>query len=75
MRLTLAEQAAIQQSAKTAFPAGTRVSLFGSRTDEQRKGGDIDLLVETPGPLPPPTGLRDAANSLPTSTACWKSSA
>lgn len=51
MRLTPAEQRAIESAAKEAFPPGTRVSLFGSRTDNQRRGGDIDLLVETIGEL------------------------
>ena len=46
MRLTPAEVAEIDD-AKAALPPGTRVALFGSRTDDIRRGGDIDLLVET----------------------------
>lgn len=51
MRLTINEQQAIAQAASAALPPGTRVSLFGSRTDDLRRGGDIDLLVEIPAPL------------------------
>ena len=47
MRLTSAEVADISAAARAALPPGTRVALFGSRTDDSRRGGDIDLLVET----------------------------
>lgn len=50
MRLTQQEHNAIAQAAAETFPAGTSVSLFGSRTDDTRKGGDIDLLIETQQP-------------------------
>ena len=48
MRLTTAEVADIAAAAKASLPPGTRVALFGSRTDDSRRGGDIDLLVEPP---------------------------
>ncbi len=51
MRLSPADRTAIAAAARAVLPAGSRVSLFGSRTDERRRGGDIDLLVEAPGPL------------------------
>lgn len=47
MRLSQQECSAISQAATETFPSGTCVSLFGSRTDDTRRGGDIDLLVET----------------------------
>ena len=53
MRLSPAERDAIAAASHEAFPPGTRVLLFGSRLDDSRRGGDIDLLVEPPRPLPP----------------------
>jgi predicted nucleotidyltransferase len=44
MRLTHLEQQAIKQTILEADP-GAQVFLFGSRVDDTKKGGDIDLLV------------------------------
>lgn len=53
MRLNTKERDTIAQAAREAFAPGTAVFLFGSRTDDGRRGGDIDLLIETPKPLSP----------------------
>lgn len=47
MRLTSQEQRDIAQAARAVLPAGSRVSLFGSRVNDALRGGDIDLLVES----------------------------
>jgi hypothetical protein len=45
MRMTDAERLAIEAGSREVLPAGTRVGLFGSRTDDTRRGGDIELLL------------------------------
>ena len=45
MRLTQEQINAIHISANEVFGLGSQVWLFGSRVDERRRGGDIDLLV------------------------------
>lgn len=47
MRLTPSEITAIKETADRHFGAATNVWLFGSRLDDERRGGDIDLLVDT----------------------------
>lgn len=44
MRLTDKEKSVIRKAVAEADPAA-RIFLFGSRTDDTGKGGDIDLLI------------------------------
>jgi len=45
IRLTEMEIKAIKELAVEVFGEGTRVFLFGSRTNPSKKGGDIDLYI------------------------------
>ncbi len=51
MRLSAAERRAVESASGETLTAGTRVLLFGSRLDDSRRGGDIDLLIDLPAPL------------------------
>jgi predicted nucleotidyltransferase len=46
MRLTHQQAETIRKAAQAVFGPGTRVVLFGSRVDDSRRGGDIDLLIQ-----------------------------
>lgn len=45
MRLSLFEINAIQHNARELFGGDVKVYLFGSRVDDNKKGGDIDLYL------------------------------
>lgn len=45
MRLTEDEQASIKRIIASVFGADAAVWLFGSRTDDSKRGGDVDLYV------------------------------
>ena len=45
MRLTQFQIATINKFARKHFGHDTTVYLFGSRTDDHKKGGDIDLFI------------------------------
>lgn len=47
MRLRKREIEAILQVAEDIYGTDVKVYLFGSRVDDSRRGGDIDLLVRT----------------------------
>ena len=46
MRITPQEAAAIRRVAAEVAGQDARVMLFGSRTHDDMRGGDIDLLIE-----------------------------
>lgn len=50
MRITYLEQAIIRSSVMKHFGRDAGVYLFGSRTDNDKKGGDIDLYITTDMP-------------------------
>lgn len=52
MRLTDQQVKVIKESVASVISSHARVWLFGSRTDDTLRGGDIDLLVEVDGDIP-----------------------
>lgn len=51
MQLTPAEVAAIKAATRLTFGPDAVVRLFGSRVDDARRAGDIDLHIETVEPV------------------------
>jgi hypothetical protein len=46
MRLTAEQIAVIKQNTALIFGENAQVFLFGSRIDDSKKGGDIDLFID-----------------------------
>jgi predicted nucleotidyltransferase len=57
MRLTPQQVADIRRSAEQCAGARARVWLFGSRVHDERRGGDVDLLLELDEPVEQPARL------------------
>lgn len=57
MRLTPQQIDIIRHSAEKTFGPNTQVILFGSRLDDNKRGGDIDILLDIPEPLANPALL------------------
>ena len=51
MRLTQEQIRLIAQTVSRWAGEGVEVYLFGSRLNDQARGGDVDLLVESDAPL------------------------
>ena len=47
MRLTPEQVTIIKKTGAETFGDTARIWLFGSRADDHKRGGDIDLLIET----------------------------
>ena len=62
MRLGDQERRIIRDSAADVFGSEARVMLFGSRVDDAKRGGDIDLLIL----------LNDSAESMDMKTLAEK---
>lgn len=52
MRLTDAQRNTIKAAVARVIGADSKVWLFGSRVDDVKRGGDIDLFVETEQAIP-----------------------
>lgn len=57
MRLTEDQQTAIRTASAEIFGEKVGVWLFGSRLDDSKRGGDIDILLDIPEPVANPALL------------------
>ncbi|MEB3299009.1 MAG: nucleotidyltransferase domain-containing protein [Candidatus Sericytochromatia bacterium] len=48
MRLTVADRKGLVEAARETFDGPWSLRLFGSRLDDQQRGGDIDLILLLP---------------------------
>ena len=51
MRITSAQVQTTKSTVDRILGSSNRVWLFGSRTDDEKWGGDLDLLIETDVPV------------------------
>lgn len=51
MRLTQDQRKIVREEVAGVFGSDAKVRLFGSRTDDNARGGDLDLLVESQTPI------------------------
>ena len=52
MRISHNQAMAIRAVIERHLPQVEKIILFGSRADDQRHGGDLDILVEAAGHVP-----------------------
>ncbi|MEI7430774.1 MAG: nucleotidyltransferase domain-containing protein [Betaproteobacteria bacterium] len=57
MRLTEIEIRIIRELACQVAGSQSRVRIFGSRLNDEARGGDVDLLLEVPNPVSNPALL------------------
>lgn len=57
MRLTEIQRQTIKSAVTRVIGEESRVWLFGSRVDDTKRGGDIDLLIETERLVPSRTNV------------------
>jgi len=57
LRITTAQQKSIRRITTELAGADATVILFGSRVDDTKRGGDLDLLIELPHAIDNPAWL------------------
>lgn len=57
MRLTIEQQNQIKQTVTAMVDGPVEIYVFGSRVDDTRRGGDIDIMVKTPVEVAEPAML------------------
>ena len=57
MRLTIEQQNQIKQTVTAMVDGPVEIYVFGSRVDDARRGGDIDIMVKTPVEVAEPAML------------------
>ncbi|SFX09927.1 nucleotidyltransferase domain-containing protein [Marinospirillum alkaliphilum] len=57
MRISEKQHQIILDIVQQLLGQNVRIRLFGSRTDDQKKGGDIDLLIELDEPVMNPAEI------------------
>lgn len=57
MRLTPTQTRQIRLAAEQLAGLGVQARIFGSRLDDNARGGDIDLLLQLPNPVDNPAWL------------------
>ena len=57
MRLSIEQRLVLKAHFSHEVGADCEVLLFGSRADDDQRGGDVDLLVRSPRPLQRPVWL------------------
>jgi len=53
MRLSTEQIAALREVVRAVAGEHAQIVVFGSRLDDARRGGDLDLLIESDRPLGP----------------------
>jgi hypothetical protein len=71
MRLNPHQRQTIKQAVHTCFGADATVRLFGSRIDDSKRGGDIDLLISTSLTDPDAIARAEIAFQVRGSWATW----
>ncbi len=63
MRLSEKQAKGIHDIAESVFGNDVNVCLFGSRVDDNRAGGDVDIFIESPSPVEKPAYLAAIAGA------------